>query len=123
ISQRTIHLVIRLRLPPAAEEHVAVSYLPLTECVMSLKVLLQPKLHPLHRRGARDAGRACVPLQEGFDRYALALRDNGPTVYVGGSAGEPSLAEELELLRAMPEAQLRFEFTLGLHQASMTEEQ
>src|SRR6266511_151038 len=123
MSQRTNHLVIRLRLPPAAEEHVAVSYSPLTECVMSLKVLLQPKRHPLHRRWAREAGRAGASRQEGFDRYAFAFRDNGPTVYVGASAGEPSLAEELELLGSMPAAQLRFEFTLGLHQGSMTEEQ
>ena len=90
---------------------------------MSLKVLLQPKRHPLHRRWAREVRRAGPPLQEGFDRYAFAFRDNGPTVYVGGDTGEPSLAQELELLRSMPEAQLRFEFTLGLHQGSMTEEQ
>jgi DNA-binding transcriptional ArsR family regulator len=115
--------MIRLRLPPAAEEHVAASYSPLTECVMSLKVLLQPKRHPLHRRWAREVRRAGAPLQEAFDRYAFAFRDNAPTLYVGGNASEPSLAEELELLGSMPEAQLRFEFTLGLHQGSVTGEQ
>src|SRR6266487_3531726 len=96
--------MIHLRLPPAAEEHVAVAYSPLTECVMSLKVLLQPKRHPLHRRWAREVGRASASLQEGFDRYAFAFRDNGPTVYVGGSAGVPSLAEALELLLDQPQA-------------------
>jgi DNA-binding transcriptional ArsR family regulator len=115
--------VIRLHLPPAVEEQVAVSYSPLTECVMSLKVLLQPKRHPLHRRWGREIRRAGAPLQEAFERYAFAFRDNAPTLYVGGNAGEPSLGEELELLRAMPEAQLRFEFTLGLHHGSMAGEQ
>jgi DNA-binding transcriptional ArsR family regulator len=115
--------VIHLRLPPAVEEHVAVSYSPLTECVMSLKVLLQPKRHPLHRRWAREVRRAGAPLQADFERYAFAFRDNAPTIYVGGSGGEPSLAEELELLRAMPEAELRFEFTLGLHRGSLSGEQ
>jgi DNA-binding transcriptional ArsR family regulator len=90
---------------------------------MSLKVLQQPKRHPLHRRWAREVGRAGAPIRKAFDRYAFAFRDNAPTIYVGGDAGEPSLAEELELLRSMPEAQLRFEFTLGIHQGSMTGEQ
>jgi DNA-binding transcriptional ArsR family regulator len=89
---------------------------------MSLKVLLQPKRHPLHRRWAREVRRVRPRLQEAFDRYAFAFRDNAPTVYVGGNASEPSLAQELELLRSMPEAQLRFEFTLGLHHGSLTGE-
>jgi len=112
--------MIHLRLPPAAEEHVAVAYSPLSECVMSLKVLLQPKRHPLHRRWAREVRGAGAPLQDAFERYAFAFRDNAPTLFVGGNRGEPSLAEELELLVAMPEAQLRFEFTLGLHHGSLT---
>src|SRR6266540_2771139 len=112
--------MIHLRLPPAAEEHVAVAYSPLSECVMSLKVLLQPKRHPLHRRWAREVRGAGAPLQDAFERYAFAFRDNAPTLFVGGNRGEPSLAEELELLVAMPEAQLRFEFTLGLQHGSLT---
>jgi DNA-binding transcriptional ArsR family regulator len=115
--------MITLRLPPAAEEHVAVAYSPLTECTMSLKVLQQPKRHPLHQRWVRDIRRLGAPLRDEFERYAFAFRHNGPTVYVGGGAGEASLAEELELLLAMPEAQLRFEFTLGLHNGSFTGEQ
>ena len=112
--------MIHLRLPPAAEEHVAVAYSPLSECVMSLKVLLQPKRHPLHRRWAREVRGAGAPLQDAFERYAFAFRDNAPTLFVGSNRGEPSLAEELELLVAMPEAQLRFEFTLGLQHGSLT---
>ena len=45
--------MIRIRFPAEAIEHIAFAVSPLSECVLSLHVLLGPKHHALHHEWVR----------------------------------------------------------------------
>jgi DNA-binding transcriptional ArsR family regulator len=113
--------VIRIQLPPAAIEQIAVAYSPLAECVLSLRVLLQPKRHPLHQPWVRAMRRLPRPLRERIDELRWAFGNNAP-VFVAADSGrfEPFEAE-LALLRSMPPACVRYQFTWGLHGGALAE--
>jgi len=115
--------MIRVRLAPAAIERVAVAYSPLTECLLSLRLLLKPALHPLHRHWARALRSLPPPLLAAIDKLAFAFTDDVPVFVAGGTGGSPPFAAELERLRSMPPAAIRYQFTRGLHHGALTQAQ
>ena len=115
--------MIRVRLAPAAIERVAVAYSPLTECLLSLRLLLKPALHPLHRHWARALRSLPPPLLAAIDKLAFAFTDDVPVFVAGGTRGSPPFAAELERLRSMPPAAIRYQFTRGLHHGALTQAQ
>jgi len=112
--------MIRIQLAQAAFDRVAVAYSPLTECVLSLRLLVRPTLHPLHQRRTRALRRLPAPMREAFGHLAFALGDSAP-VFVAAGAGESMpFAAELERLRSMPAASIRYQFTRGFHHGVLT---
>jgi DNA-binding transcriptional ArsR family regulator len=108
--------VIRFRLPPNAIDQVAVVYSPLFETVLSLKVLAQPRHHPLHHPWLREMRRLRPELRRGVAGYAFAYQSYVPVfLYARSSGGFDSFESDLERLQEMPREELRFEFTRFAH--------
>jgi DNA-binding transcriptional ArsR family regulator len=112
--------VITVRLAPAAMDEVSLAYSPLLECVLSLRVALQPRRHPAHRRWARQLRRLPASLQEAIERHAFVFGDNAPVFVAASSGGFEPFADELALLRTMAPSLVRYQFTWALHQGTLT---
>ena len=113
--------MIRVQLPPAAIEQIAVAYSPLAECVLSLRVLLQPKRHPLHLPWVRAMRRLPPSLRERIDDLQFAFVNNAPVFVAADSGRFESFEAELALLRSMPPSIIRYQFTWGLHGGAFAE--
>jgi DNA-binding transcriptional ArsR family regulator len=104
--------LIRFRLPVNAIEQVAVAYSPLFETVLSLKVLSQPRHHPLHHPWLREMRKLKPALRRQMDAYSFAYGKWVPIfLFARSTGGFDSFDDELERMRALPERTIRYEFS------------
>jgi DNA-binding transcriptional ArsR family regulator len=111
--------VIRVRLSRDAGDQVGLAYSPLTECVLSLRVLRQRKRHPLHQPWARIMRRLPDSLLESIDRFGSFVRDDPRVALVATAAVPEAFSSELESFRALSTADIRYHFTWSLHRGAL----
>jgi DNA-binding transcriptional ArsR family regulator len=111
--------MIRLQLAGVANNELAIAYSPLTECLLSLRVLRQSKRHPLHQPWARTIRRLPAPFLTAIERYAFVVGGNAPFFATGISGGE-SFAAQLASLRSLPASTVCYQLTWGLHRGRLS---
>jgi DNA-binding transcriptional ArsR family regulator len=112
--------LIRAQLEAATVEHVAVAHSPLTECVLSLRLRLQGRPHPLQQPWARAMRRLPRPLLESIARLGFVFDGNAPALIGPTRGGFEAFTAELDRLRSMPPSAVRYQFTWGLHRGRLT---
>jgi DNA-binding transcriptional ArsR family regulator len=107
--------VIRIQLAPEAIDRVAVARSALTECLLSLRLLVKPTLHPVHQERTRALRRLPASMRRAFERLAFVFADDAPVFVASSASGSISFAAELDRLRSMPAGSARYQFTRALH--------
>jgi DNA-binding transcriptional ArsR family regulator len=103
--------MIRIRLPVNPAEHIAFSYSPLLECVLSLHVLVGPKHHALHHGWIRDMRSLDPGIRRRVDAFRFVYATHLPDMLVPHALDRPQTFEqELERLCGHPPALLVEEF-------------
>jgi len=115
--------MIRVRLAPAAGDRIEVACSPLTECLLSLRLLRRSRRHRFQQPWARAMRRLPPSLLGPIDRLALLLGDEAPVFVAAGGGRSMPFAAELELLCSMPPTIIRHQFTRGLHHGRVTRAQ
>jgi DNA-binding transcriptional ArsR family regulator len=111
--------VIRVRLSREAGDQVGLAYSPLTECVLSLRLLRLRKRHPLHQPWARMMRRLPDSLLEAIDRFGSFVRDDSRVALLAAAAVPEAFSSELESLRSLSAADIRYHFTWSLHRGTL----
>jgi DNA-binding transcriptional ArsR family regulator len=95
--------MIRIRLGTGAEGHVAFSYSPLLECVLSLHVLIAPQRHALLHDWIRRMRSLPPSLRRRIDAFAFLYRWHPPDLLLAGALDEHRAFEsEVVALTAHP---------------------
>jgi len=103
--------MIRIRLPVNPAEHIAFSYSPLLECVLSLHVLVGPKHHALHHGWVRNMRALDPGIRRRVDAFRFVYGTHLPDMLVPSLFGRPqTFEEELERLCGHPPELLLEEF-------------
>ena len=100
--------MIRITFPPDPAEHVAFTYSPVLECVLSLHVLVGPKHHALQHGWVRQMRGLDPALRRRIDELAPLYRWTLPGLLLPEPSGDAeSFGSELErILSLSPEMQL-----------------
>jgi DNA-binding transcriptional ArsR family regulator len=95
-------VAVRFVLPAKAADAVGLTYSPLTELGLSLRVLGFPHRHPLQHAWLRRARRIEPELRRRVRAFRFAFRCGMPDALLPSGAGPPpSFADELDRLRAL----------------------
>jgi DNA-binding transcriptional ArsR family regulator len=109
-------MAIRFRIPPDAAERVSFSYSPLSEAVLSLHVLAEPKHHPLQHGWVRAMRRLPASLKREIGAHSFLY---GRTIADCFSAADtPEYADfetEVRRFRDLPADVLAYELTRPLY--------
>jgi DNA-binding transcriptional ArsR family regulator len=111
--------VIRVRLSRDAGDQVGFSYSPLTECMLSLRVLQRRRRHPLHQPWARTMRRLPDSLLESIDRFGSFVGEDPRVALVAAASVPEAFSSEVESFRSLSTADIRYHFTWTLHRGTL----
>jgi DNA-binding transcriptional ArsR family regulator len=94
---------VRILLPEAAAEHVALVYSPALEAVLSLHILVEPKHHPIHHEWVRAARRRLpADMKRLIAGFRFAHTGYLPPVLVPSALGQyPTFEQEVQRLEEL----------------------
>ncbi|MEA2614552.1 MAG: hypothetical protein QOE72_335 [Chloroflexota bacterium] len=94
---------VRILVPEAAADHVALVYSPALEAVLSLHILVEPKHHPIHHEWVRTARRQLpADMKRLIAGFRFAHTGHLPSVLLPSALGEyPTFEQEMERLEEL----------------------